>query len=692
MSRAMKTGLLLLAVPLFVVSSLILGLSAAAPMLAERIGLARSIEAAVFAATGQRLLIAAEPRLRLLPHPLIELGPLTLSGQHEGDAPLAQAARLRIRFAGLPLLAGRAELAEITLDGVQLSAPADPADAQPAGEEPEGEDAPPAETGQPLIRDARLQLRYPHGGTTWSLIPFESVPIRTGSAGQLDAVIELEGAEPTLQGTLRLSAAVEPSADLSRLHLRNLQLRGSDLAVGEGRGLALAIDANVDYGFDDHDWRFDDIVLTSGSLRVDGDLGLSPSTLPPVASGAFSIAGFDARAWMQQHGYGPGRGTPSTLRCAAARGRFVLTGDDLLLEPALLRIDGTHAAGALAARLGLGSGMALALALDGIELDPYLAPTPYQAPGQALPPVPARVPTTAQGIDCTLPTNSPIVAADLPLLSTDAELSARIDAGMVRVDGLRYGQLAVEIQGDDALIGVDVESADFYGGQLVARMDRDARIANAPRQTLRGRAADIDVAALLTDLQGVAPISGIGNISAELAGSGLDAAVVKADLSGTVAVDVRDGRLLGLDLAPLITAAGGDAADAAAATEFSSLRATATGSGGQFVSQDIDVRSPMLRVSGQGQFDVPAETLDLDLETVFVDPPDGRGPRGLGGIRVPLRVVGDWRQPAWQPDLGPALREGTRRLLDRNRDALKQLEERTGLKGLEQGLRGLLGF
>jgi hypothetical protein len=100
----------------------------------------------------------------------------------------------------------------------------------------------------------------------------------------------------------------------------------------------------------------------------------------------------------------------------------------------------------------------------------------------------------------------------------------------------------------------------------------------------------------------------------------------------------------------------------------------------------------MLRVSGQGQFDVPAETLDLDLQAVFVDPPDGRGPRGLGGIRVPLRVVGDWQQPAWQPDLGPALREGARRLLDRNRDALKQLEERTGLKGLEQGLRGLLGF
>ena len=695
MSRALKTGLPLLAIPLFVVPSLLLGLSAAAPMLAERIGLARSIETAVFAATGQRLLLATEPRLRLLPHPLIELGPLTLSGQHPGSAPLARAARLRIRFAGLPLLTGRAELAEITLDGVQLPAPADRANAEPESKkleskEPASENTASAETGQPRIHDARLRLHYPDGGTTWSLIPFDRVPIRAGGTGRLDAVIELTGYEPTLQGTLRLSAAVAPSADLSKLHFSNLQLRGSDLAIGEGRGLALALDANVDYGFDDHDWRIDGLALTSGSLRVDGDLALSPSTLPAVVSGTFRIAGFDPRVWMQRHGYGPGRGTPSTLRCAAARGRFVLTGDELRLEPTLLRIDATHAAGAVAARFGPMPSMALALALDGLDLDPYLASTPSPTPEQAQAPVP--VPALAQGFDCTLPIESPIAAADLPPRSSESALRARIDAGVLRVDGLRYGQLAVEIEGDRALIGVDVEAADFYGGQLVARMDRDARIANAPRQALRGRAADIDIAALLTDLQGVAPISGTGNISAELAGSGLDPAAIKADLSGTVAVDIRDGRLLGLDLAALITAAGGDADDAAAATAFSSLRATATGSGGRFVSQDIDARSPRLRVSGQGRFDVPAETLDLDLETVFVDPPEGRGPRGLGGIRVPLRVVGDWQQPAWKPDLGPALREGTRRLLDRNRDALKQLEERAGLKGLEQGLRGLLGF
>ena len=696
MSKALKNGLLLLAVSLFVALSLGLGLTAGTAMLFERIGLAQAIEAAVFDATGHRLQIADEPRLRLLPRLLIELGPVTIDAEHDGQAPLAQAALLRIRIAGLPLLTGRAELVEVTLHGVQLSAPGDRTDRGLDRDNNQPLETPPAPNArEPLIRNGHLQLRYPNGGTSWSLFALGDGPIQAGSAGQLDAVIELAGAQPTLQGSLQLGATIEPSADLTMLRIAGLQLRGSDLSVGEGRGLALAMDADIEYRFDDHGWRIEDLVLTSGSLRLDGDLALAPSEQAPVISGGFAIAGFDLRAWMQQHGFGPGRGTPSTLRCAAARGRFVLDGDDLLLEPAVLRIDETNAAGALSARFGSIPTIALALSIDGIELDPYLAPEPAGDQDRNLPrpnPVPDPTAFLARGVDCTLPTDSPIAAADLPLLPADAELVAHIEAGMLQVDRLRYGRLAVEIQGSGALVGADVEAADFYGGQLAARLDRDARTANAPRQTLRGRVADIDVAALLTELQGVAPISGIGNISAELAGSGLNAAAVKADLSGTVTVEVRDGRLLGLDLAPLITAAGGDAADAEAAAAFSTLSATATGSGGQFVSKDIDMRSPMLQVSGQGRFDVPAETLDLDLQAVFVDPPEGRGPSGLGGIRVPVRVAGDWQQPAWRPDLGPALREGARRLLDRNRDALKQLEDRTGIKGLEQGLRGLLGF
>jgi len=167
---------------------------------------------------------------------------------------------------------------------------------------------------------------------------------------------------------------------------------------------------------------------------------------------------------------------------------------------------------------------------------------------------------------------------------------------------------------------------------------------------------------------------------------------MRADLSGTVELKVRDGRFAGLDLGPLLEAVGADPDAAESATAFSVLSATATGSGGRFQSDDIAARSPLLRVDGGGGVDVVAETLALDLTATFVEPPPGQGSRLLAGIRVPFGVSGPWRQPAWRVDLGGALREGARRALDRHSDQLKDLEDRLGVPGLEQGLRSLFGL
>jgi AsmA protein len=376
---------------------------------------------------------------------------------------------------------------------------------------------------------------------------------------------------------------------------------------------------------------------------------------------------------------------------------MVLDGDTLSLESVELRLDATHAAGSALlsapAMTGIGFGAAptlvVALALDGLDLDPYLVETRSDRAADD----PASTAVTTVAANCLLPAlgtiNAPVLPIADPNADPAADLIAYLEADKLRVGGLRYGRLAVDARVQAALAGADIKAADFYAGNLSARVERDARDAASPRQTLRAEGIGIDVAALLSDLQGKAPISGIGDIRAELTAAGADAAALKADLSGTVIAEVRDGRFNGLDIGTLVAAVGGHAADAIAATTFSTLTATAVGSGGLFVTKDIDGRSKMLRVSGQGRFDVPAESMDLDLDATFVE--GATGARDLGGIRVPLSISGPWRQPAFRADFGAALREGARRALDRNRDTLKQIEERTGIKGLEQGLRGLFG-
>jgi hypothetical protein len=600
-----------------------------------------------------------------------------------------QAQVLRLRFDPLSLLGSRLMIIEATVDGLRLAPSPVPA---PAAAFAQALPAPrvPKLTQLPEIRDARIRLRYPGDGISWSLFELDAGPIDYGGPASLTADLVVDGHEPRLQGSLQLSAELQAAAE--QMRISGLQLLGSDLAVGEGEGLALALTADLDLRVTDSAWRVADLQIDSGALHLQAELSGRSAENGPEMSGSFRLQGFDLRRWMQQHGYGPGRGADATLRCAAAWGRFALSGQALSLQPLALRVDDTAAAGV--ATFAPDAGGRLALAIDRLSLDPYL--TPAAGSGQ---PTAGGGTESAGGediavalADCEAPEPELLAPPALPAPGGADRLAARIQGGELRLGGLRYGGLSVDAERAGSLTSTEASATDFYGGQVRVALRQDIANPHRPHHVLRARAADVEIAALASDLRGSYPVTGTGDIVADLAAEGADLSAIKADLAGTVSVSVRDGRVTALDLTPLVTATGGDAADAAAATRFDRLSATATGRHGVFETDDIAGGSETLRLSGSGRFDVPAETLDLDLEAVFVEPGDGPGLRGLGGVRVPVAVTGDWHAPRWQPDLGPALRTGAGRLLDRHRDTLKRIEEGTGIKGLEQGLRGLLGL
>ena len=670
----------------------------------SRLGIEQHIEAAVLKATGHTARIGGPATLHWFPQPSISLGPVLVAGSDETAQPLLSAEQLTARFALLPLLAGRLRLVSVEFDQLAAALRVDATG--------RGNWQPTIATGEPVlvqsgarsprigllplqprwslnIRDAQVGLSYstPSEGITWSLFALDAGPKDSGGSAKLDARLTVDGSAPILRGELRINADIEPvSAHTGLLDIPMLQVRGSGLVIGDGHGLDLTLDTRASYRVADGAWTIPALALVSGALHVDASLQRRVSAAGPAIEGAFRLAGLDLRTWLQGHGYGPVPGSADTLRCAATKGSFVLTPGTLQIEPSALRVDTTSGVGQ--ARIGLAptTGAAIALRLDHIDLDPYLGQP--QAAGQ--------VSETAAPPSCEPPILDTAPLPALPELPDGADLIARIEAAALHLGGLRYGQLSLSAQRQGGISDAEIQSDDFYSGHLQARIERDERNAAAPQHTLRATATAVDVAALLKDLQGSAPVSGRSDISAELAASGIDVTAMRSDLSGTVSVSVHDGQVTGLDLDALLTAVGANAADAALLTQFSTLSATATGSSGVFRTNDIAGVTPMLKLSGGGQFSVVTETLALDLQAVLVDPPDGRGLRGLAGIRVPMTASGSWQQPRWRVDLGPALGEGARRLLQQqlngHGNVLKQLEDHTGIKGLEQGLRGLLGF
>ena len=102
------------------------------------------------------------------------------------------------------------------------------------------------------------------------------------------------------------------------------------------------------------------------------------------------------------------------------------------------------------------------------------------------------------------------------------------------------------------------------------------------------------------------------------------------------------------------------------------------------------------KASGTGQIDLPRRELDLTLVARADQAPAGSTLEQIKGINIPVRVTGSFDFPEYRLDAGPVIEELARRRLQRELggsegNALQQLEQRTGIRGLEQGLKSLLG-
>lgn len=223
-----------------------------------------------------------------------------------------------------------------------------------------------------------------------------------------------------------------------------------------------------------------------------------------------------------------------------------------------------------------------------------------------------------------------------PYRVRDARLEATLEAGMLRVTSLQ---------------------GMAWGGQFDARAIADAR---ASRVAVDGVARGIDVKALLTDVAGKDWIEGTGQVSVDLEAAGRTVQEMKSRLAGRAALDVRDGAIRGINLAKRLREAKAmlasrrDESHAAVSTEktdFSELQVSFNVAEGVARSNDLDVKSPFLRIGGEGTLDIGRGRVDYLVRTTVTDTAKGQGGAELAalrGITVPVRLSGPLDAPDWK--------------------------------------------
>ena len=366
----------------------------------------------------------------------------------------------------------------------------------------------------------------------------------------------------------------------------------------------------------------------SGARKIDGQLKSNLFLRP--ARGAASMERIELRANLVEPGLQPlalsiggmagidGRGAQWSLQGALNNNRFDSSGN--------------------ASFAGTVPTLQANARFDRLDLNELLAPNTAAASAAATPAAPADTPV---GLDALTAVNGRF-ALSAGLLKfrqydiADAKVDAALDSGTLRVTRL---------------------SGNSWGGSIDGSGSADAK---SKRIGVKLVANGIDARAMLKDVAGKDLLEGTGRVSADLTTSGATLGALRSNLAGAAALQLRDGAVRGVNLARTLRQAKAalslrqDAITKASAiekTDFSELTASARIEGGVARSDDLDLKSPFLRIGGSGKFDIGAGRIDYVARTTVASSPtgqDGAELAALRGVTVPVQLSGPFDAIDWK--------------------------------------------
>ncbi|WP_418314746.1 AsmA family protein [Piscinibacter sakaiensis] len=251
------------------------------------------------------------------------------------------------------------------------------------------------------------------------------------------------------------------------------------------------------------------------------------------------------------------------------------------------------------------------------------------------------------------PADTPVDLAGLRALDGDFSLSA----GNFVYQQYQVADARIDATLDDGLLRISRLSGKTWGGSIDA-----SGSASAASQAIGVKlAADgVDVNALLDDVAGKDLLEGKGRVLADLKTQGATVGAMRSNLAGTASVRLRDGAVKGINLAKSFRQAKAaltmqqDAVSKASReekTDFSELNASAKISDGVARSDDLELKSPFLRLGGDGSFDIGRGRIDYTARTKVIGSPtgqDGAGLQALRGVTVPVLLSGPFEAIDWK--------------------------------------------
>lgn len=567
------------------------------PLFISTDDLRNSLFAQVESATGYRLRVSGPLQVSFFPSlDLVAEDVGIAQGGEANSAEMAKAKSLRLGLQLAALFGGQVKMTEITLIDPVIAIPQARKTAKGNAETA----APPqAGTGSAIASLKSLSLDR--------LVIKNGTLILPGSGGAPAKRIEalnLEASLPSADATLSFDGRAVIDG-------KSFQAAGSvggfsQLLDGQAVPVSLAIDVPSYLG---------EKAILNGIASYHGD--------------TFALSQFSARA-----------GDKSATGSASYKGSLVT------LHPINISASGNALSGSVVADLsGAVPAVNAAFSSQTLNLDALLA-----KPGAA--PAGAGGSGSAGWSDAKIDFSA--------LRSVTAKL--KLTAGELIYSNTKIGQATLQATIAGGKLSATLPSFKLYQGAGALALDVDAS-GKSPTQRIRLSLANFDAYPFLKDAAAFESLEGAGTISLDLTSSVVSQLAMASTLNGTAKLEFANGAIRGINIAKAVRSLSngilsGWQANDAEKTDFATLGASFAVANGQAQTPDLRLAGPLVRMTGAGTVDLPAQALKLRVDPQLVATLEGQGGKSdLQGLGVPVMIAGPWARPAIYPDIEGILKD-----------------------------------
>lgn len=237
-----------------------------------------------------------------------------------------------------------------------------------------------------------------------------------------------------------------------------------------------------------------------------------------------------------------------------------------------------------------------------------------------------------------------------------ADGSARVNVGKLHFKDVTVGQSVVNVAVKDRAMTATFEDVQLYQGRGKGTVSVDGATGRANI----GANLDFENVSALPFLKDAAHfewIAGNANVGLRLTANGASQLQLIESLNGKAEFHFANGAIVGFNLPGAIRGlSNGDFSalktSPSEKTDFSALSATFAITNGVAENKDLQLVSPLLRVTGAGVVHMPERTVDYTVKPKLVASLEGQdGDGAASGIEIPVRITGSWDRPTYRPDL-----------------------------------------